>query len=250
VIFFGIEFSKREYVNIGDVTVLSITPHIPKVKAIPEFTKQMAECYMEIFNARGSQEWEESWTLDSATKQVQGYMERDDFCCAVVLDRKRTIKGLCCGVCGPSERLSVSDMPPRVKSIEEKKMALEKLREIGGQQDVLFVVEMGVAPDARRGLLVIRELIDQVLKDALKAGCKRFFFWTSKRSKLYKIVHGIRIKDLFAFSDDLKHVLMTDSVRGLHLKMKLLLFLYYPRRLLVVERPPGIEVRMERERRK
>jgi len=71
------------------------------------------------------------------------------------------------------------------RTVQHLHKALERL-EVHSSDEFLFVDELGVLKDARRGLSPFLYLVRFGLTHALGNECERMLFWTSRKSPIYK----------------------------------------------------------------
>ena len=188
------------------------------------FLREVAACYVAIFNARGPGEWSEDWTPESARRKLfeEAAVDADRSYLATWRVRG-VLAGLCISYAAPVPRsLRLTDLPPACQQPGCLDAVLAKLSgELGGERVIAQYRELGIRREYRRGLEPVASLMRLPGNPLHDAGASHVIFWTSSRSRLYPIVLGVGFRPFYRFDDPPANVLMIGEAAAIRRRLEL-----------------------------
>jgi len=154
----------------------------------------IAVCYRDVFNTSG--EWEETWTTESALKEVQKAFAREesrDPVVTIIWDGDKAI-GFGWGLLTDVDHLVAERDMPFALPVELKQEGLAKaklwLSEVAGASRVFLYRDFGVLKASRDRLA--GPLTQEILNRVKVEGVKPLLYWTSTKSQVYNIGIGMK----------------------------------------------------------
>jgi len=172
--------------------------------------------YMDVFNARGSGEWGEAWTPETAElKLFTGLADVADRSLITTWRVDGRVVGAAILSVGLTEDLlTARDLPPGRQDSRTLEAVMKNVFWVVGRgRQVAQFREFGIIREYRRGWQpIVRLMMDCGVTAIETLGASYQLFWTGKRARLYPIMAGLGCQVIYDFGDTMGNVLMGDDI--------------------------------------
>jgi hypothetical protein len=173
--------------------------------------------YIDVFNARGSGEWGEAWTPETAERKLfSGLADVADHSLLTTWRVAGRVVGASIVSVGLTEDvLTVRDLPPGRQDGRTLEAVMKNVFWVAGRRQLIAQFrEIGIVREFRSGWQpVVRLMMDPGVMTIETWGTSYQLFWTSKRARLYPIMAGVESRVIYDFGDAAGNVLMGDDIK-------------------------------------